>query len=292
MYSGLGMNFGHRSTNWSEPGLTASLTEIYNAGGRKLRLNLPAYTTETADTTYRDQIRLQATTALAMGFTKVVLGYSVSGAASLTNTTMTGAYRTNILAYATWIATLPEADQRKIELMIANEDDSRIDGTTVTASQFRVYMKDTLAVDAKAICTFSDVSIGVRNDFIGAWISAGRGSLDKIAENLYKPQGTFTSHVSALVAAFGRDHCYISEFGYIDETAGYDWYVGDDEYFAREAWWQMNECRKYGIDCYFFLYDTGLPSVFALKQADGSLRSAWYSMTAQREDYISVTTPR
>lgn len=287
-YDKLGMGFGFDSTEWSEPGLTTRLTLLYNAGIKKIRVNLPTYQTEVSNTAFRDQLRLIVTTWLTFATdTYAITGYTVAGSSpgTLSTTAMTSTWHDAYTSMATYFnGALTSAQRARLEIQIGNEDDSRVDGTTLTASAFRTYNRGTVATDIAAIDSLIKKSVGVRNDFAATHISEGKGSLDRMGLNLYKDEANFNSKLLSWYNAFGTSG-YLSEFGYIDETTGRTYYRGDEEYYARSAWRQMDQCRKYRMECYFFAFSTPSQATTFSIYPSSVFTQAWYALTAKRDYY-------
>lgn len=160
------------------------------------------------------------------------------------------------------------------EFNVANEDEYRIDGTTLPIATFRQNISS-LALDVKAV--FSGiVSYAVSHNHTFGWITFGLGNLDKIGLNIYGSSPYdhrfFIYIISTFYRAFG-DNMYISEFNIADSWPSFTEGEASQKHMLRD---RIVYIRQLGVkEAYFFTYCHASDDEFALRLADGSFRQMW-----------------
>lgn len=294
--------FGLRETNPLEPYFTTECERIYATGFRHIRTNILLYSDQTTGATARDLVRTKVTTWLGLhSDTTAIIGYNLTqnvvGTIDLETYVQTTAHDA-LISLATWVATLSTDYQKRINIQMSSEDDEAV--VAGDRTNYRTYMTTTMATDVKAVAPLSETSLCIRHDYISGYLTGGRGSVDVIFENKYSEEDDFEDHVKAGITAFGADHFAIGECGYFHETEGYNHYNGDNEYYARMMWWTTYVGHKYRIKIYPFAYDVGADSTtigsnqskFSIRLTDDTFRQSWQAITAKREPYAAISTPR
>jgi len=200
-WSGLGMGL-FSTENSSE---FDEYVDILLANGfTELRIGLPDYT----DATYITQTKAAIIRAVAKG-AEVIWGVC-SGENIITDESWPD-FRAAILETAQWAQ-----DNGVYEFLIGNEEEMKVDGTTMTVTQLIANLKE-VAVEVKQIFTNGNVSYSCWAAKIDDWITAGKGDLDILASNIYMGgEGSYDNYwktlITNLVNAFGIDGTYLTEF--------------------------------------------------------------------------------
>ncbi len=133
-------------------------------------------------------------------------------------------FRLAILDAAQWAQ-----DNGVYEFQLGNEEESHVDGTTMTVDQIITNLKS-IATEVKEIFTNGEISYSC--NFVSKWISAGKGDIDILAANIYRGgngvyNDSWKTDITNLVNAFGAGGTYITEFNLS--------YSSLDDYSADEA---------------------------------------------------------
>ena len=200
-------------------------------GFTELRIGLPDYT----DTTYIAQTKAAIVRAVAKG-AKVIWGIC-SGQNLITAESWVN-FRAAILDTAQWAQ-----DNGVYEFLIGNEEEMKVDGTTMTVAQLIINLKE-VATEVKQIFTNGNVAYSCWAIKIDEWIAAGKGNIDILASNIFMGgDGFYDNHwktlINKLVNAFGSEGTYLTEFA--PSYSSLDDY-SEDEAMQAEA---VNEMIEY-----------------------------------------------
>lgn len=266
-----GINFAYAGSSWSEPVLTERLTYLWKLGFRFLRIVGAVYTA----TGTINQINTICETALDMGF-KVMNGTTVNQAANLTSTTI-NTYESVVMGMATHFNAHPHGEN--YYLWLQNEDDDRVDGTTLSKSTFQSRMR-ALSVTIHAlpgnkvktgVCVTTNNTTAYKNN---------PGDFDFLGLNAYSGRHTFHSQVLGWSKALGR-RAWVTEWNSSNNGAS-DFATAEEhesEVYSRSK--RMNDLRMMN---FFFSYDasSGTPQQWGLALNDGSVRKAFRIFTRPR----------
>lgn len=167
------------------------------------------------------------------------------------------------------------------EFTLGNEDEYRIDGTTLSIGIFRSNIIS-LAADVKQVFS-GDISYTVSHNHTFGWISIGKhnlGSLDKLGLNVYgshpADQRYFIYILSTFYKEFGSA-MYISEFNITDNWA--DAPASEHErYVALKT--KIDYIRRTGVnEAYYFIFSHRSTDQFSLKRADGTYSAMWKALS-------------
>lgn len=283
----VGVSFGHDYHEYDDIALAGRrLDELYAAGIRRVRINMPAYTTEANNTAFRDKLRALVTTALDKGF-YVIWGYTKSQdqTVPLLSAATWPDYSTAVQAMATWAQSLPNS--QNFELSLGNEDDDKVDGTTLTSAQFRDNIL-TLATTCKSIFTKGKISYTSTIAYYNDWKVLGIGDMDYYGCNIYASASIFDTYAQGIARDWG-DRGYIPEWNAADE--GVNSFSTEDAY-NREMLRRFQLLRRLNVGNYFFVSRSwGVAEKWALIKMDETKRQTWYFLTSSRLPIYS-TSPK
>lgn len=283
-WKGLGISFAHDYHEYDDNQLCQQrLQELWDAGIRKIRINMPPYTTETQNVSLRNKLRLVVTTALDKGF-YVVWGYTKSQQTEVPaiSAATWPTYRDAVLAMAAWAQGL--ANGTRFELSLGNEDDDKVDGTTLTSAQFRANIL-ALATTCKGLFTQGKISYTSTIAFYNDWRTLGKGDLDYYGVNIYGGPSIFDTYAKALKRDWG-ELGYIAEWNAADEGVNA---FADEDSFNRELMRRYHLLRSHTITAYFFVYRSwGVAEKWALIKNNNVRRAAWYLLTSARPPVYSL----
>lgn len=161
------------------------------------------------------------------------------------------------------------------EFQIGNEEEYKVDGTTLTVAQLILNLK-ALATEVKAIYTRGKISYACAINFYKDWITAGKGDLDFFCANVYRGgTGDFSvqwkNQISNLKAAFGVDGFYITEFN-VSYTSLDAWDTDENTQTSGITemikYIQNSEIKR----AYFYSY---LSDLYGARKDDGTYRKLW-----------------
>jgi thiol-disulfide isomerase/thioredoxin len=197
-------------------------------------------------------------------------------------------FRQAILDAATWAQA-----NGVFEFQLGNEEEIKVDGTTITAAQLIVNLK-AVATDVQAIFTNGNVSYTCVFTYIDDWITAGKGNIDILASNLYKEiDGNpydWETDITNMVNAFGGDGTYLTEFSL--SNVSLDDY-STDEAVQAAAITEMVDCIKASgmTRAIYFLWYHPTFKMGVVKD-DGTYRLLWNSLLGSGQlggDYMRLT---
>lgn len=181
-------------------------------------------------------------------------------------------FRQAILDAATWAQA-----NGVYEFQLGNEEEDHVDGTTLTGAQMIVNMK-ALATEVQEIFTRGNISYSTYWNYYDDWVITGRGDIDLIAYNAYMGgKGVYNDGwkeaITDLIAAFGVDHTYLSEFSV--SYVSLDDYSIDETVQAAGVAEMLDYIEVSGLTkAIFFIWDC--PSVaWGVKKDDGTYRQLW-----------------
>ncbi|MBE3114527.1 MAG: hypothetical protein IMZ59_03300 [Actinobacteria bacterium] len=193
-------------------------------------------------------------------------------------------YRQGILDAAQWAQ-----DNGVFEFGIGNEEESHVDGTTITVAQIITNLK-AVATDVQAIFTNGNISYSCSDYAIPNWIASGRGDIDILASNIYHDgYGDWKTNITNLVIAFGADHTYLTEFGL--SWNDIDDYSTDEAVQAAGITEMIDYIKASGMTraIYFLWYLPGLN--FGVLKDDSTYRLLWSQALLNSESVKSITVP-
>lgn len=159
------------------------------------------------------------------------------------------------------------------EFQLGNELEASIDGTTLTSAQLIINLK-ALATAVQAVYTIGNISYTCSNSHINNWVVATRGDIDFLASNIYRGSMTsslWQSQINQLVAGFGIDHTYITEFSL--SPISLDTYSTNEETQLIDLEYILNYIKNSGINrACFFCY---INESFGARKANGNYRKLW-----------------
>ena len=214
---------------------------------------------------------------------KVIWG--VAAPAPITSTNWSD-YRAAILNAAAWAE-----DNGVYEFQLGNEEESRVDGTTMTVDQLIANLKS-VATEVKEIYTRGNVSYACEHDQSKqvAWNIAGLGDIDLISFNTYVESTSnwdwWKTKINWMVNHFGA-RAYLSEFNLTSSSL--DAWSADEKVQA-EALTEMIEYIKDSETkrALYFAWKDGETSLGVLK-ADGTYRQLWNQALLDIEPEKSTT---
>ncbi|HEX3640095.1 MAG TPA: hypothetical protein VHV10_02270 [Ktedonobacteraceae bacterium] len=267
IWSGIGLNYGHQQV-YDVPQVENDFTYLKSQGVTRLRIAMPTYDAQSHFfTDGHDMVQR----ALAHGFYTtwgVGAGY---GAGTITASRWAAwkAYITGTL--------VPWAQSAGLsELLLGNESDMQMDGTTITATTMRADIRAlATSIKANGYTGKLSYSTGSPGTYRTPWSTEGIGDLDLIGFNSYDVFSNFNNRNVAIVSEFGN-RGYISEFCSI--TNGYSDY-NDETLWYNDVVARISNMKNTGIASgYFFCYRDGgyglQPNTYALVKTDGGIRLA------------------
>jgi len=256
------MNFGYAGGSWSEPLQSQRFNHMWNIGIRDLRIVGAVYTA----TGTIDQIIQICDNALDFGF-GVMNGTTVNGASPLTSTTVL-AYEAKVLSIAAHFNAHPQG--HKFILWLINEDDPRVDNTTLTKAQFQMRMH---ALNALIQSTYPKIKTCICcTTAESAYWSSNPGTFHYLCLNVYSNKHTFSSQVIGWKRKL-KERAMITEWNSSDFGAtDYPDPIAHEHEVASRA--ELME--KLRMPHYFFSYDasSGTPQQWGLVLNDGTTRRA------------------
>lgn len=270
-WDGFGINYAHHLTSYDE-GVVASELEFISRFTKKIRIAMPNYDSVIAQPGLKQIVSY----ALSKGF-YVIFG-TVSGGYPINSTTWTAnlASKTALIDWAQSVGLS--------ELSLGNEEELHCDGTTLTQATVITDMK---ALATTAQSSFSGViSYTASQQQISAWVTAGKGDLDRLCFNVYGNQTTFKADVTSIVSNFGSN-AYIGEFG---TSNGYTDFT-NEQAWARELAYRKKYIIDAGIsEAYYFGFKdgtlNGANDKWGLKLDSGNYRIATPRVLGKRDWFI------
>ena len=253
-WSGLGMGLFYQQLPYVEMLLANGFTE--------LRMDIPDWDNGG-----------EVTASKAAVISAVALGANVIWGVSSFSTTLTTsnwtAFSNAVKAAATWAQA-----NGVYEFQIGNEEENHTDEDTIRSWVDLVPLLKTLATAVQAIFTNGNVSYTCANDSVGMWVSEGRGDIDLLASNVYMELGDWEAQIDAMVAGFGVEHTYITEFN-LNPTS-LDTYSTDEAVQAAAITEMIDYIKASGITraLYFNLWS----DEFGAIKEDDSYRLLWWSL--------------
>jgi hypothetical protein len=180
------------------------------------------------------------------------------------------AYRAECLEAAAWAQT-----NGMYEFCIGNEEESKVDGTTMTAAQMIVELKS-LATDVQAVYTRGNVTYATYAAYVASWVAAGKGDIDIVSANLYMGDTSFYQvweiDAKLLIDTFGAGGTYLSEFAPSSTTL--DSYTTNEGTQATAVLNMLKYIESIGITrAYFYMYNGD--DFGALKSDGVTYRQLW-----------------
>ena len=254
-WSGLGMGL-----YWDD----ASYVDTLLANGFEyLRIDIPSYQMTNWMTYSKETIP----GIIAKG-AKVLWGVSSKGY-TITSTNWS-TFRQAILDAATWAQA-----NGVYEFQLANEEESAVDGTTITAATLRANLR-AVATDVQAIFT-GNIIYSFASGNANAWIAEGLGDIDQIGVNTCiggegsYPADYWKTYITDLVNAFGADGVTITEFS--PSWSSLDDYSTDEAVQAAAVTEMLDWIKATGIKTarYYVLYG----DTYGIVKSDGTYRLLW-----------------
>jgi len=291
MWSGLGMNLFPTSDNTYPLELSPSfgewVDELLANGFTQLRIGVTYWAEPSAIAIAKSAI----TIAVSKG-AEVIWGVG-SGAGTITSANWPD-YRAAILAAAQWAQ-----DNGVYKFQLGNEEEVHVDGTTITGADMIVNLK-AVATEVQEIFTNGNISYSYGWTYEDDWIAAGRGDIDIIAfnnyiggEGYYGGDGWKTT-IDNLVAAFGVDHTYLTEFG--PSYSALEDYSTDEAVQAAAVTEMIEYIKSSGMTraIFFCYYDDSQPfgpEGFGVVKTDGNYRLLWNQALLNSGSVKSITVP-
>ena len=279
-WSGLGMNI---VSPYDTSEFDGYVDTLLANGFTELRIFMNYFNTGD-DETYNDRCKAAAIRAIAKG-AEIIFGVTAGGDHTITSANW-ATIKTGIENAATW------AQANGIyEFQIGNEEELHNDDDTLTDAQLIVNLKS-VATDVQAIFTNGDVSYSCYNDFIGNWVTAGKGDLDLLASNIYMTWDignpcVWKDQVDALVAGFGINGTYLTEFSL--NTINIDYYSADEAVQATAVTEMIKYIKDLGIERAYFYEWKG--DDFGVVKNDGTYRLLWNQALLNSESVKFATVP-
>jgi len=206
-------------------------------------------------------------------------------------------HRVAVLAAAQWAQ-----DNGVYEFIIGNEEEYKIDGTTLTLEQLIINLKS-LATEVKAIFTNGNVtySFAIGGNWENYWIAAGKGDIDFLGMNVYMNgdgggySENWKTYLTNMVNAFGVDGTYITEFSPSGGTP-LENYSEDEVVQAAAVTEMIDYIKASGIEraLFFTYYDDPQPfciAGFGALKTDGTYRLLWNQALLNSDSVKSITVP-
>jgi len=277
MWSGLGIDIENLVYIETIPEFDSYVDTLLANGFTQIRVKIAQY--------YSDDVDLSKTAALRAIAKGAEVIWGVDGGSTITATNWSS-FRQAILDAAQWAQ-----DNGVYEFLLGNEEDDRVDGTTMTQAQIIVNLK-AVATDVQAIFTRGNISYTCNSFAISDWVTAGRGDIDILASNVYiNGWGNWKTNITNLIAGFGTDHTGITEFSVSGN--GLDNYSTDEAVQAAGTIEMIEYIKASGMTrAFYFCYtDTSwLPGRGVLK-ADGTYRLLWSQALLNSESVKFATVP-
>lgn len=171
------------------------------------------------------------------------------------------------------------------EFAIGNEEEYKVDGTTITVAQVQANLKS-VATEVQSIFTRGPVSYNTSKDFLYDWISLGKGNIDTFGLNLYLGgqwgyDDTWMDAIDDAYAEWGSE-AFLSEFG--PSYTNLADYSTDETTQADGVQEMMDYCSYVGLGpaYYFCYYDDARPfgpAGFGALKTDDTYRELWDTLT-------------
>jgi hypothetical protein len=281
-------------TSWSGLGVNYGSDVVYDVPFRTSEVKQDIATIAQVFSGIRIHIPPPSTPQWVLNNIAVVIGYAkAAGLQTLWGSTANGGdtlTATNWSAYVTAVlsrATLA-AQYGVDDFTIGNEDEYRIDGTTLTAATFRSNLK-ALATSVKSRFN-GTVSYTVSQNHTFGWISDGKGSIDKLGLNVYGSNTPYDPRyfiyiLSTFYKAFGAS-MYIAEFNITDDWTSLS--ISEAEK-CRYLKVRINYIRRLGVaQAYYFIYAHRSTNQFSLKLSSGDFSDMWWALTNRRHNFVGV----
>lgn len=283
-----GINFGHQGGFQSEPLLSKGLRELYALGFKHYRIPIPVYTTETSNTTLRDNLTNMVETIMEIGSdTTVVTGYTVNGASNLTSTTYT-TFENNLLTLTSRMHDLNYPG--RIYVSTGNEDDPRVDGVTITTATFQGNIR-TLCDTIHSTYNRVKVVYSMTTNHSATWL-ASPGNFDALGLQPYSGRHTFHSQLLSWKKGLSN-RAWLTEWNASDLGATD---TPDPTNLEKEIFSRRNRALELGVRQYLFYFDgsSGSGQQWAMKLNDEiTYRKAWGVYTNKRnylvDNYVYPT---
>jgi hypothetical protein len=276
VWSGLGVNYKAAQANWD-----ADIAYFNSIGLKNIRPHLPGiarpYNSAT-NATWRNCAKY----FIDRGFWVTYGEVSGLSAGQLTSTVWTQ-YHDAKVAEATYMQAngiFPASFE------LGNEEELKIDGSTVTQDILITNLKQ-LATDVKAVYSGLvgySISYNVSGTYFPKWIAAGRGNIDHLNVHPYGNVGNNYKNLTnggyadmgTMLAAFGADHCYITEFN-LDAGTGNIALMPDETQVTRmrEKYVLIKSAGFSKALVYSWVGFNNTNNDFAMKNTDGSFNSYW-----------------
>ena len=274
IWAGLGIQLFETSDNVEQlsPKFSERVDELLANGFKQIRIDVTYWNYAPAIAIAKQAI----TIAVAKG-ANVTWGVG-SGAGKITATNWPN-YRQAIKDNAQWAQ-----NNGVYEFQLGNEEEVHVDGVTITGAQMITNLK-AVATEVQAIFTRGNISYSYGWQYDDNWIAAGRGDIDIIAGNLYMGgNGDYNypwkAELDRLVAAFGVDHTYLTEFA--PSYSAIENYSTDEAVQAQAVTEMINYLKSVGVRGNFFCYyDDSRPfgvQGFGALKTDGTYRQLWQSL--------------
>lgn len=279
--SNIGVNYGHSGGVYGARH-ASNLAYLWSCGVRKIRIAYPTYNSTTKNVNSKQLVQA----ALDMGFDVIW------GLACLPNQTATmwSTYKSQVLTdILPWAQSV---NNPKLTISLGNEDEEKVDGTTLTVASIMADISGAFATSAKSVYTVGKIDYVAAATRRSAWAANGKGSLDRVGFNVYydvDPEAGFKSSVTAIKNSTFAG-AYVGEFstpnGFSDMSTS----------SMPENAWRDNMARRlqllldFNLEAYVFCYDVGNFGVnygyWEMLNQDGSNRLAWQEFTRQRKSLV------
>jgi hypothetical protein len=179
-------------------------------------------------------------------------------------------FRQAILDAAQWAQ-----DNGVYEFQLGNEEELKVDGTTMTIEEIITNLKS-VATDVQKIFTNGNVSYSCWQNTIDDWVVAGKGDIDILASNVYMGgNGSYSeiwkTRITNLVNAFGADGTYITEFA--PSYSSLEDYSTDEAVQAAAVTEMIEYIKASGMERALFYSWKG--DEFGVVKNDGTYRLLW-----------------
>jgi hypothetical protein len=228
-----------------------------------IRLDIPGY----LSTNWLSYSKAKVITAVAAG-ARVLWG--VSSNPSTITAANWPTFRQAILDAATWA----QANGVSV-FQLGNEEEARVDGTTITATTIRANLRS-VATDVQAIFT-GNIIYSYACGNTDAWIAEGKGDIDLIGINTCiggegsYPTDYWKTYITDMIDAFGADDIYITEFS--PSWSSIDDYSTDEAVQAAAVAEMLDWIKASGISRAYFYTFYG--DTYGVVKNDGIYRLLW-----------------
>lgn len=219
--SGLGMCVAQDSTAYNDPtgAFNDQLTYMKNIGINNVQINIIDYRSDTQNTPFRDKMRACCTQALSRGFW-TEWGYTANG--QTINSTILANMQTAWASLAVWAQSVGLN-----RIVFGNEEDLRIDGSTVTQTSL---MNAQIASAQAAIAAgyTGSITSKITTNVYSQWKAnvANWQSYMTLGVDLYNTTSAFISNVNDIATNLSNK-AYVAEWntngGLTDFVDEFDW---------------------------------------------------------------------